>query len=230
VKISIAQLFAATVQAGPNQPPPGVMVDVMTVVTAAGVEAVQAPELEVRPLTYLVVVLVDSKVTVVVVSSADQSPHVSVLVVMAGSTEEDVVQSPQVSVTVLVDSPSTGDEVVQSPQTSVLLVVAGSTGLDEVVVQSTHGSAGVVVVVVVVVEVQSAHGSTALLDVVAGLTGFLVVVVVVVVVLLVVVSQSSQATVVVVIAVVFRSTGFFVVVEVEEVVFQSSQVSRATFS
>jgi hypothetical protein len=205
------------------------MVDVMTLVTAAGVETVQTPELEVRPLTYLVVVLVDSKVTVVVVSSADQSPHVSVLVVVAGSTGEDVVQSPQVSVTVLVDSPSTGDEVVQSPQTSVLLVVAGSTGLDEVVVQSTHGSAGVVVVVVVVVEVQSAHGSTALLDVVAGLTGFLVVVVVVVV-LLVVVSQSSQATVVVVIAVVFGSTGFFVVVEVEDVVFQSSQVSRATFS
>lgn len=187
-------------------------------VTAAGPE--------VRASTYLVAVLVDLRVTVVVVSSPEaQSPQVSVLVVAASTGVEDVdSQSPQVTVTVEVESAgSTG--VVQSTQGSSLLVDAGATGLVVVVVddsQSAHGSAALVVVtastgfVVVVVDSQSAQGSAALLEVVAGSTGLAVVVVV---------SQSSQATVDVVVA---ASTGFFVVVA--EVVFQSPHVSRATWS
>lgn len=208
-------------------------VAVRTLVTAAGPE--------VRASTYLVAVFVDLRVTVVVVSSPEgpvvHSTHVSVFVVTASAGVEEVdSQSPQVTVTVEVESSGLAGVVVvvQSTQGSPLLVDAGSTGLVVVVVddsQSAHGYAALVVVaestgfVVVVVDSQSAQGSAELLEVVAGLTGLVVVVVVVVV------SQSPQATADVVVA---ASTGFFVVVVVvvaaAAVEFQSPQVSRATCS
>jgi hypothetical protein len=155
--------------------------------------------------------LVDFSVRVVVVSPAtldSQSLHVTDAVVV-GSTAS-LLQSLQVSVLVVAGSTDVW-EASQSAQSKldVEVAVAGSTGTEELV-QSAHVLEDMLEVVagstLTVVELQSSQ--TDELDVVvAALTGVSFVVVVV-----------------------FPSTGVYEAAESEVVVFQSTQVSRATFS
>jgi len=186
---------------------------------------------------YLVFVKVDSREIVTVVSPSVQSLHVSaaVVVLVAGSVVD---QSPQTSVEVLLEL-------------AALLVVVAPAGwcwVDVVVVevQSTQGSAGVVVVevvvvqsaqgsvdvVVVVVVVQSPQTSSVLeLAEVVSPLGCLSLVVVLALLPLVVVVVPHACPQPLVVVVVSAATGFVVVVVEAEVVFQSPQASsRATFS
>lgn len=184
VRISTRQTADAAF-AAPAEPQPGTTGEVVTLAAATGVEVVTLTATtgweEVVPATvqsphvldpvaveraaiYLVFVLVSSRVMVTVVSPPDQSAHVSVMTVAAGSV---LVHSSQTSVEVLVDflaevvvaAAAWWDDVVvvvQSAHGSYAVVVEV---LEVVVVQSTQGSYGVVVVVVEVVVVQSTHGS-----------------------------------------------------------------------
>ena len=179
-------------------------VSVADVVGSTAVLEVQSPQVSVADVVGSTAVL------------EVQSPHVSVADVV-GSTAVLEVQSPHVSEAVVVGS--TGLLVLQSSHVSVLLVLAGSTGVEELS-QSLQVFADVVLDFVLEVffgsvaeeeEVQPSQRNEVVVEVVEALTG--------------------AVDVLVVLLVVPPSTGVFEVAEAEVVVvFQSTHVSRATFS
>jgi hypothetical protein len=208
--------------------------------------------------TYFVVVRVEARVMVVVSSTAVQSPQVPVsLSVVAGSTGTLVDQSPQVSVAVVAGSTAVVADAAfdasQSAQSKLdavsVLVVAGSTGvvavndldasqsaqskLEAVTESVVSGSTGVEEELLQSAQVCS---TDAVLEVFAGSTAREVDELQssqrneldVVPAVELVVAGLTGVSFVVVLAVVFPSTGVF---ETESVVvFQSTQVLRATFS